>query len=110
MSGGIMYSQRDIVLVPFPYSDLTGAKLRPALIISNDSLAVDKICCLVTSKPGAGIAIKDFESGKLPFRSWAKPYRLFTINERLIKRKLCRVRTGLHNKIISEVNTYLKNG
>lgn len=31
-----MYEQRDIVLVPFPYSDLTGAKQRPALIVSNE--------------------------------------------------------------------------
>ena len=35
MKGGIMYEQRDIILIPFPYSDLTGAKLRPALILSN---------------------------------------------------------------------------
>ncbi len=35
MNGGIMYDQREIVLIPFPYSDLTGAKQRPALIISN---------------------------------------------------------------------------
>lgn len=30
-----MYDQRDIVLIPFPYSDLTGSKQRPALIVSN---------------------------------------------------------------------------
>ena len=29
MNGGIMYEQKDIVLLPFPYSDLTGSKKRP---------------------------------------------------------------------------------
>ncbi|MBI2565163.1 type II toxin-antitoxin system PemK/MazF family toxin [Candidatus Woesearchaeota archaeon] len=33
-----MYEQKDIVLVPFPYSDLTGSKQRPALIISNSKI------------------------------------------------------------------------
>ncbi len=31
-----MYKQREIVLVPFPYSDLSAVKRRPVLVISND--------------------------------------------------------------------------
>ena len=38
MKGGTMYEQKDIILIPFPYSDLTGSKKRPALIISNQKL------------------------------------------------------------------------
>ncbi|MEK6886775.1 MAG: type II toxin-antitoxin system PemK/MazF family toxin, partial [Nanoarchaeota archaeon] len=60
MKGGIVYKQRDIVLIPFPYSDLTGAKQRPALIISNNKInhTQDKICCLITSNSTAdGIKI-----------------------------------------------------
>jgi len=30
------YKQGEIVLVPFPYSDLSGSKRRPVLIVSND--------------------------------------------------------------------------
>ncbi len=33
---GIMYKQREIVLLPFPYSDLSAIKKRPILIISNN--------------------------------------------------------------------------
>ncbi|MGH9992417.1 MAG: type II toxin-antitoxin system PemK/MazF family toxin, partial [Nitrososphaera sp.] len=29
-------SQRDIVLVPYPFSDLSQAKYRPAIVMSND--------------------------------------------------------------------------
>ena len=46
-----MYEQKEIVLMPFPYTDLTSYKLRPALIISNKFLnkTEDRICCLITS-------------------------------------------------------------
>lgn len=53
MRGGIIYEQKDIILVPFPYSDLTISKKRPALIISNKKInkMEDRICCLVTTSP-----------------------------------------------------------
>ena len=46
-----MYNQKDIVLIPFPYSDLTGSKKRPALVISNEKInkTEDRICCLITT-------------------------------------------------------------
>lgn len=110
---GIIYNQRDIVLVPFPYSDLGGAKQRPALIISNKKLnkTQDRICCLVTSnQPGDGIKIEkhSFETGSLPFQSWVKPHRLFTIHEKIIKKKLCSVSEKFHEEIIRAINRYVE--
>lgn len=111
MKGGIMYDQRDVVLIPFPYSDLTGAKLRPALIISNKNLNTteDRICCLITSnKTKEGILLnKNLEYGKLPFDSWVKPQRLFTIDQKIIKRKLCKIKNDFHKEIIKELDKYI---
>lgn len=89
-----MFDQREIVLIPFPYSDLTGAKQRPALIISNSRVNSfeDRICCLVTSSPtdqGVKIEKRFFEKGALPFQSWIKPHRLFTIHPKIIRKTLC---------------------
>ena len=108
-----MYNQRDIILIPFPYTDLTASKLRPAVIISNNELnnRGDFICCLITSNDdSSGLLIekRDFESGSLPFKSWIKPYRLFTINNKIIRKKLCRVNVKLHEKIINILSRYLK--
>ena len=108
-----MFEKRDIVMIPFPYSDLTVSKQRPALIISNDKLNKnqDRICCLITSKEDTDSIVinnKCFESGKLPLKSWVKPYRLFTINEKIIKRKLCSITNEFHNKIINSLNEYIK--
>ena len=49
---GTMYKQREIVLVPFPFSDLSSAKKRPVLIISNNDYNQrfdDVVVCVITS-------------------------------------------------------------
>lgn len=106
-----MYNQREIILIPFPYSDLTGIKQRPALIISNEKLnkTSDRICCLITSnKIKHGILINDFEEGSLPLKSWVKPSRIFTIDERIIRKKLCNIDKKLFRNILKQINEYLK--
>ena len=107
-----MFKQRDIVLIPFPYSDLTGSKQRPALIISNDNLkGDDKICCLITSnQPDGGLLISTnfFEVGNLPFKSWVKPYRLFTIHSRIIKKKLCSLNDDFYQIVLEGITKYIK--
>ncbi len=46
-----MINQRSIILVPFPYSDQSGKKVRPALILSNSNFNSneDVIICALTS-------------------------------------------------------------
>lgn len=108
-----MYEQGEIVLIPFPYTDLTGVKKRPSIIISNSLInkTQDRICALITSNPNKeGILIEpgDFEKGKLPFKSWVKPQRIFTINEKIIIKSLCKMNSKFHNKIISKINNYIR--
>ena len=106
--------QKDIVLIPFPYSDLTGSKLRPALIVSNNLLNKTKdsrICCLVTSnspKDGIPIDRTSFEKDTLPFKSWIKPQRLFTIEETIIRKKLCVINDNLFDNVVLEINRFIK--
>ncbi len=107
-----MYDQRDVVLIPFPYSDLTGAKQRPAIVVSNDKLnkTQDRICCLITSKQTDDcllISDRSFEKGNLPFKSWVKPQRIFTISEKIIRKRLCTVTSNFHEAILARINEYL---
>lgn len=96
-----MYNQLDIVLMPFPFNDLTSNKVRPALILSNSTLKKDKICMLITSKqPKEGIEITgDLLDRELPLQSWVKPHRVFTIDERRIIKKLSTGNEYLYGKI-----------
>ncbi|SEP95306.1 type II toxin-antitoxin system PemK/MazF family toxin [Myroides profundi] len=54
------YKQRDLVLVKFPFTDLTGFKVRPALIISNSSVHKSKdyiIMMITTQKIGGSFGV-----------------------------------------------------
>ena len=95
MKDGTSIEQRSVVLLPFPFTDLSGSKKRPALVISNTEFNKkneDLICCLITSNPnvkdGIRIINKDMESGFLEFESTIKPYRLFTANKKIIYKVL----------------------
>ena len=106
------YNQGDIVLIPFPYSDLSASEQRPALIISNHLInkTEDRICCLVTKNPRReDLPIKkaDFKSGFLPFKSFVRPHRIFTIHHAIIKRRLCAINENFHNRTIAKLNEYV---
>jgi len=108
-----MFDQKDIVLIPFPYSDLTLFKQRPALIISNEKInkMQDRICCLITTKPHKDdlkITENSFEEGTLPFESFIKPHRIFTIQEKIIIKKLCKINNKLHNLVVEKINENIK--
>lgn len=77
-----------VVLVPFPFSDLSSAKMRPAIVLANAGRD-DWILCQVTSNPygdtkAVTLTDKDFKSGSLRVTSYARPGKLFTANESLI--------------------------
>lgn len=92
---GIMYKQREIVLVPFPYSDLFFAKRRPVLVISNNTYNKsfpDAVVCVITSnlwRDKYSLLLKDadLEVGILPEVSVIKCHKLFTVQQSKILKK-----------------------
>ena len=81
-------SAGDIVVLPFPFSDLSENKVRPAVVLARANKS-DWILCQITSNPyGDAQAIvitqTDFKSGMLRVQSYARPSKLFTANEGLI--------------------------
>jgi len=77
-----------VVLVRFPFSDLSRAKLRPAIVLA-DAGRGDTVLCQVTSKTygddrAVTIATTDLASGSLRVTSFARPGKLFTANEAII--------------------------
>ena len=91
-----MYKQREIVLVPFPYSDLSSTKRRPVLIVSNNDYNNkyhDVVVAVISSKirPDDNYSIllsnDDLEYGILPEESAIRVHKLFTIDKGRILKK-----------------------
>lgn len=82
----------DVVVVPFPFTDLASSKVRPAVVLAT-STRNDILLCQITSRDTGhpeAIAVKmtDFSSAeKLPRDSYALPHRLVTANESCVRRR-----------------------
>ena len=78
----------DIVVIPFPFSDLSQSKRRPALVIAALE-GDDVVLCQLTSKTirdmyAIPIDDSDFTSGSLKQPGNIRPNRLFTADSHII--------------------------
>jgi mRNA interferase MazF len=85
------YLKNDIILVKYPFSDLSTFKVRPAIVVSSDYPSNDLIIVPLTSRiknllPGEFSLSKWLESG-LNIQSTVKR-GIFTIDEKLIIQKI----------------------
>lgn len=97
----------DVVVVPFPFSDLTQAKRRPALVISKLE-GDDLILCQITSqsiKDNYAIPLddKDFETGSLKQSSNIRPNRIFTADGHIVLYKVGNLTTEKLSEVIEKV-------
>ena len=102
----------DIVVVPFPFSDLSASKRRPALVLV-DLEGGDLILCQITSQSvsdemAVSIVQKDFESGGLNHASNARPNKLFTADENIVLYKAGRLNVDKIDEIIDRVTELFK--
>ena len=97
----------DVVVVPFPFSDLTQAKRRPALVIVKLE-GDDLILCQITSQSiedtyAISLNDKDFETGSLKQPSNIRPNRIFTADSHIILYKVGNLTVIKLNEIIEKV-------
>jgi len=88
------YSRGEVVLVRYPFSDLSGAKIRPAVVVSATHISQDLFIVPLTSRTTGLLP------GEFIMRDWAKAglnvetavkRGVYTIRETLIARKVGKV-------------------
>lgn len=97
----------EVIVIPFPFSDLTQAKRRPALIIA-ELEGDDLILCQITSqrikdKYAVEISDKDFETGGLRQPCNVRPNRIFTADSHIVLYRIGNLKKTKLNEIIEKV-------
>ena len=106
-----------MVLLPFPFTDLTTTKQRPAVVVSNESFNTrqrDVVVLAMTSQIPAVLNPEDYrlssddlrEAG-LPKPSIVKCGKLLTIDRRLIRKTLGRVSAQTLEQVKRQLLTVL---
>ena len=102
----------DVVVIPFPFSDLSGAKRRPALVLA-DLPGDDILLCQITSQDTKDIfsvplAITGFAEGRLPVASYIRAARIFTADKKIIIRKAATVKRDIYNEVTKKIIDLIK--
>ena len=98
MPSTTLFKRGDVVLVPFPFTDLTATKQRPALVISSDTFNTtheDVVLLAITSqipaKPGGDeflIPAADLGACGLPKASLIRVTKVLSLHQRLVLKRI----------------------
>ncbi|MGQ0536009.1 MAG: type II toxin-antitoxin system PemK/MazF family toxin [Methanobacteriota archaeon] len=105
----------DLVLVPFPHTDLTAGKQRPALVLTSASYnaaSPDAVIAYVTSLRQEGpwsvpVTSADLSTGALAKQSWVRVDRLATLDQRLVRKVAAKIGTGRLAEVRSRLSALL---
>ena len=102
----------DIVVLPFPFSDLSASKRRPALVLANLQ-GDDIVLCQITSKStrdSYAVALDngDLVNGSLSVSSNIRPNRLFTADKKIIAYIMGRVSQDKYKEVVNAITDLIQ--
>jgi len=111
MKSGIIFNQGDILIVPFPFSDLSTIRQRPVLVLSNltyNKNSEDIVTCGITSNikdSNYSVLIDNtnLSEGNIPFKSRIKVDKLFTLHKNIVIKKIGRVNKETFDRLKFEM-------
>ncbi len=107
--------QRDIVLIPIPFSDLTSTKRRPVVIVSSDRYnqrSEDVVVVAMTSKLSRApycVRVKpaDLAEGTLKRESIVRADKIYTLSKTIIAKRFGRISTGTFQQVLTQLDLVL---
>lgn len=109
-----MFERGDLLLIPFPFSDLSATKKRPVLVVTRSDAYGDFIALAVTSRPqtdhGIALAATDLVQGSLPLASWIRTDRAVTLNASLVVKGFGRASERILAAALARLCAYVEQG
>jgi mRNA interferase MazF len=107
-------SAGSVILVSFPFSDLSSSKLRPAAVLAETSQS-NFVLCQITSNPysdpdAVELTDNSFKTGGLEKMSYARPGKLFTASAELFKGIVGELKEDKRGEIVEEIVRLLRSG
>ena len=103
---------RAVALVPFPFSDLSGSKFRPVLVLAESGRGDFVLCQVTSNQYGDPLAIEldedDFAEGSLHRTSYVRPGKLFTAHERLVRARVGTLTQRSHDRVVDHIVALLR--
>ncbi len=104
------YKRGDIVVLPFPFSDASNAKVRPCLAVAELPYfgGTDYLVCMIstqnTSDPQS-IELKPFDIvlGKLDAQSYLRPLSLFAASGDMVERRIGVMHQNLFDRVLQAI-------
>jgi mRNA interferase MazF len=107
------FMKGDVVVLPFPFSDLSQAKRRPALVIAelegDDVILVQITSQTIRDTYAIALSDSDFIEGSLNKPSNVRPNRLFTADTHIVLYRVGRISSAKANGITDSVISILKS-
>jgi mRNA interferase MazF len=106
-----MYKKGTLILVPFPFTDLSGNKVRPALIISQGKIGGDVVVVFVTSqskfKERHLVSIAPDELNGLKVKSTVVCSKIATLDSKIVLGELGKLSSEVQKKVDAEIKKML---
>lgn len=101
----------DVIVLPFPFTNLSSTKKRPALILAN-LVGDDYIMLQITSKNihdayAIPLLTTDFSSGSLHQDSNIRPNKIFTLDRKLILYKIGHLSNAKLSECVNEISSII---
>ena len=105
----------DIVLLPFPHTNLKAGKKRPALVLTGleyNGNSMDVVLAFVTSQRqsgewSVGVTNDDLDHGALVKPSWVRVDRLATVEQRLVQGIVGRLKPNVFGVVRGKLSNLL---
>lgn len=115
MKSGTVFNQGDILIVPFPFSDLSSVRRRPVVVLSKSKYSQeceDIVTCGITSnlkdsKYSILVDNSNLIEGSIPTKSRIKVDKLFTLEQSIVIKRLGRLNKETFEKVKQEFSNLI---